>query len=110
MLGPLSYMLGRRSGVFTKVALTGGAAVGLVAPTGPTPWVWAFTRWSALIGPTWLVELGASDLPTPFDGGDRPVVSHLTWALVEGGGRARLMLFQIGAQTASGEAFFRNCR
>ena len=44
MLGPLSYMLGRRPGLFTKLPLTGGAAVGLVTPAGLSPWAWAYTR------------------------------------------------------------------
>lgn len=44
ILGPLSYMLGRRPGVFSKVALTGSAAVGLLTPASPTPWAWAYAR------------------------------------------------------------------
>lgn len=110
MLGPLSYMLGRRPGLFTKLPLTGGAAVGLVTPAGLSPWAWAYTRWSALLAPTWLVEVGASELPTPFMTTLPALVSHLTWALIEGGGRSRLLWFQLGPQAASGEAFFRNCR
>lgn len=49
-------------------------------------------------------------MPTPFEGPRGATLSHLTWALVEGGGRARLMWFQLGPRAASGEAFFRNCR
>ena len=91
ILGPLSYMLGKRPGIFTKVALPGASAVGLVTPASVHPWGWAYARWSFLLAPTWLVELGASELPTPFAGSGSAAVSHLTWALVETGGRARFM-------------------
>lgn len=110
LLGPLSFMLGRRAGIFTKVATASGAAVGLVVPTSPTPWAWAFTRWSALLAPAWLVELGSSELPAPLLGAGPTTPTPLTWALVEGGGRARVMLFQVGPRVASAEAFFRNAR
>jgi hypothetical protein len=110
LLGPLSFMLGRRPGIFTKVATTGGSTLGLLTPAGLNPWGWAYTRWSFLLAPSWLVELGASELPTPFHGAQGAAVSHLTWALIEAGGRARLMWLQLGPRVASGEAFFRNCR
>jgi hypothetical protein len=44
VLGPLSYILGRRPGLFTKVALIDGTAVGMITPASANPWAWAYLK------------------------------------------------------------------
>lgn len=110
LLGPLSYMIGSRDSRFAKVPLSGNNALALITPAASEPWLWAFTRHSFLLAPTWLVEMGAGEAPTPFVISRSAAQTQITWALIEAGGRARLMWFQVGPEVASGEAFFRNCR
>lgn len=111
LLGPLSFALGRRPGLFTTLTKAAPRVLGLITPAGQTPWGYAFLRWSFLMAPSWLVELGGVELPTPFGRqGLDLALSHLTWALVEVGGKERVMWLQLGQSPATAEAFFRNAR
>lgn len=111
VLGPLSFVLGRRAGLFSRSAGGALSPLCLVLPSTSSSWLWAYLRWSFLLAPTWLVELGAAELPLPLRGLSTAARhGSLTWSLFELGARQRLLVLQVGTSCASSEAFFRNAR
>jgi len=113
VLGPISFMVGKRSFLFSRSTNRANEPLCLVSPATQTPWLWVYLKWSFLLAPVWLVELGSGDLPQPtgFMGlKNSSGYVGLTWALFEGGGRHRVLVIQFGNQISSGEGFFRNMR
>lgn len=113
ILGPLSFVVGKRSALFAKSKVGLFGPLTLVTPASKSPWLWMYLKWSFLLAPTWMVELGTSELPFQINGASReltPKVGNITWALFESGARQRLLAIQIGTVVSSSEAFFRNAR
>ena len=113
VLGPLSFILGKRVGLFSRSSGGALSPLCLVVPATQTPWLWTYLKWSFLLAPTWLVELGSAELPLPVSAFPSLLKTHmgfLTWSLFEGGARQRFLIFQVGSRCSSSEAFFRNSR
>lgn len=113
VLGPLTFMVGKRAALFSRTSGGGLSPLCLITPASKTPWLWMYLKWSLLIAPVWLVELSSAELPLPqatFNRSLKINVGYLTWALFEGGGRQRFLVVQVGATVGTLEAFFRNAR
>lgn len=111
LMGPLSFVLGRRPAVFALAKAYLAQPLCVLIPATRSPWLWSYLRFSFLLGPTWMVELGAAELPAlissyPQGGRSR----HLVWTLIEAAGRQRLLVLQLGNGGASSESHFRNAR
>lgn len=113
MLGPLSFIVGKRSALFSRISGGALSPLCLITPPHRAPWLWAYLKWSFLLAPVWLVELGSTELPllwSPSGLSLRTSSGALTWALFEGGSKQRFLILQVGNRANTAEAFFRNAR
>lgn len=67
VLGPISFIVGKRPVLFSRASNGVAGPLCLVIPATKTPWLWMYLRWSFLLSPVWLVELGSGDLPLPLN-------------------------------------------
>ena len=110
MMGPISFMVGRRVSLFSRIS-SQASPLCLIIPTTNSPWLWAYLKWSFLVCPVWLVELGSAELPlSQVSLTGKGHTLGLTWSLFEGGSRQRFLVIQLGGEAFSVEAFFRNGR
>lgn len=106
-------MLGKRAGLFSRISGGALSPLCLVTPSSESSWLWMYLKWSFLLAPVWLIELGSAELPLPLGSWGAKVKTSngaLTWTLFEGGARQRFLIIQIGGTVGTAEAFFRNAR
>jgi hypothetical protein len=66
VMGPLSFIVGKRAALFSRVSGGALSPLCLVIPAIKSPWLWMYLRWSFLLAPLWMIELGSAELPLPL--------------------------------------------